>query len=163
MTGIQTNDNVFIASLEIVLQESIRPTIQSEKRSTFSVLLSEVRAIMTLLRHVRIQRGGGGQGSGSPRKMTKIQGFLAILVTDPLENNKSCKRASNVLCWANIGPPAKRHHLMAFRYRADVGPLLPVIRSSLPQKKKRKKEKNIDKDEPPLTNLSGSAHVRMRI
>ena len=48
------------------------------------------------------------------------------------------------------------HHLMAFRWRADDGPLIGVLGSSLPSSTKKK---NVVKVGSPLTKLSGSAHV----
>ena len=54
---------------------------------------------------------------------------------------------------------------MAFRLRADDGPLVVVFESSLPSsdKKKKKKKKKSKKRKSsvgtPLTKLSGSAHV----
>ena len=61
------------------------------------------------------------------------------------------------LCWAIIGTPAKRHLniQMAFRWRANGAPLKVVFGSSLPSSTK----KNVVKVGPPLTKLSGSAHV----
>ena len=53
--------------------------------------------------------GGGGQGFWILLENDKSIGFLSN--TDPLNNNKYFKRAFNVLCWAIIGPPAKRHLL----------------------------------------------------
>ena len=50
---------------------------------------------------------------------------------------------------------------MAFRWRADDGPLIVVFGSFLPhqpKKKKKKKKTYVVKDGPPLTQLSGSAH-----
>ena len=48
---------------------------------------------------------------------------------------------------------------MAFRWRADDGPLLVAFRSPLhPISKKKNKKKPVSVG-PPLTKLSGSAHV----
>ena len=51
---------------------------------------------------------------------------------------------------------------MAFRNRADIGPLLTVFRSSLPKKRRKTKQIDIGRVKPPLTNLSGSEHVGYR-
>ena len=52
------------------------------------------------------RRGSGGPG---PLENDKNKGFLSNTGPDPLKNNKSFKRAFNVLCLVTIGPPAKRH------------------------------------------------------
>ena len=94
-------------------------------------------------KHVQILRGGGGgdRGSGPPHplKNKKNIGFLSNTVPDPLKNRKATKPALNFgpssACQQNafaiIGLPVKRH-LMAFRWRADDGPLLVLFRSSFP-------------------------------
>ena len=64
-----------------------------------------------------------------------------------------------------VGPLSARQRnaiLMAFRYRADIGPLLTIFRSSFPPRKKEKKQ-NIDNVGPPLTKLFGSAHGYLKI
>ena len=57
--------------------------------------------------HVRIQRGGGGQGVRTPRKIHKNTGFLSNTGSDPLKNHKATKPAFNVE--TIIGTPANRH------------------------------------------------------
>ena len=59
-----------------------------------------------------IQSGGGGRGDRGP---------------DPLKNIK------NIGFLSNTGPDS---HLMAFRWRADDGPLLVLFGSSFPLSKK---------------------------
>ena len=76
--------------------------------------------------HVRIQRGD--RGSGPPLKDHKNIVFSSIIGLDPLKNRSY---QASIQCWAIIGMPAKRH-LMAFRWRADDGPLIVVLGSSLP-------------------------------
>ena len=70
---------------------------------------------------------------------------------------KSQSYQASIQCWATIGPPMKRH-LMAFRWRADGGPLIVVFGSSHQLKTKKKK---IVKVGPPLTKLSGSVHMQL--
>ena len=65
--------------------------------------------------HVRIQRGGRGNH--------KNIGFLSNTGSDPLKNRSY---QASIQCWTIIGTPAKRH-LMAFRWRADDGPLIVVL------------------------------------
>ena len=110
--------------------------------------------VFVLVIHVRIQRGG--QGVWTPLKNHKNIGFSSNIGLDPLKNGSY---QASIQCWAIIGPPAKRH-LMVFRWRAEDGPLIVVLGSSLPSStKKKKKKKNIVKVGPPLTKLSGSAHA----
>ena len=45
--------------------------------------------------HGRIQRGGGGRGSGPPLKNHKNMGFLSNAGPDSLKNHKSIKPAFN--------------------------------------------------------------------
>ena len=55
-----------------------------------------------------------------------------------------------------MGPTSTRQRnaiLMAFRWRADDGPLIVVVESSLPSSKK-----NVVKVGPSLSKFSGSAH-----
>ena len=69
----------------------------------------------------------------------------------PLKNHK------------NIGFSSNTGHLVAFRWWADDGPLILVLGSSLPTSTKKtttKKQTIVVKVGPPLTNLSGSAHVQ---
>ena len=92
-----------------------------------------------LVIHVRIQRGG--QGVRTPLKNHKNIGFSSNIGLDPLKNGSY---QASIQCWAITGPPAKRH-LMVFCWRAEDGPLIVVLGSSLPsstKKKKKKKKKN---------------------
>ena len=73
-------------------------------------------------------RGGTGGPDPLPLKNHKNTGFSSNTGPDPLKN-RSCE--ASILCWAFIGMPAKRH-LMAFRWRADDGPLKVGLGSSLP-------------------------------
>ena len=61
-------------------------------------------------------------------------GFSSNTGPDPLKN---LSYQASIQCWVIIGTPAKRH-LMAFRWRANDGPLIIVLRSSLPSSKKKK-------------------------
>ena len=103
--------------------------------------------------HVRIQRGGRGSGP-LPLKNRKKCGFSSNTGPDPLKN---CSYQASIQCWAIIGTPAKRH-LMAFRWRANDGPLI-VVHGSSPHILKKKKKKNLVLVGPSLTKLSGSAHA----
>ena len=84
--------------------------------------------------HVRIQRGGQGvripppPPPPPPPKNHKSIGFSGNTGPDPLKN-RSCE--ASIQCWAFVGMPAKRH-LMAFRWRADDGPLKVGFGSFLP-------------------------------
>ena len=97
---------------------------------------------------------GGGGGTGSPVclwKITKIKGFLAILVQIAWKKTQSYQ--ASIHCWAIFGPPAKRH-LNWFSLAGQWCPLIVVFVCILfPQKK------NVVKVGPPLANFSGSAHV----
>ena len=77
--------------------------------------------------HVRFQRGGQGVRTPPPEK-SQNTGFSSNTGPDPLKN-RSCE--ASILCLTFIGMPAKRH-LMAFRWRADDGPLKVGLGSSLP-------------------------------
>ena len=95
--------------------------------------------------HVRIQ-----VRTPPPWKITKYK-VSSNTCLDPLKN-RSCE--ASIQCWAFIGMPAK-HHLMAFRWRVDDGPLKVRLGSSLPSSTLKI---NVVKIEAPLTKLSGSAH-----
>ena len=86
-------------------------------------------------RHVRIQRGGTGGPDPLPLKNDKNIGFSINTGPDSLKNRSY---QANIQCWAIIGTPVKRH-LMAFRWRADDGPLIVVLGSL--KKRKKKKER----------------------
>ena len=90
--------------------------------------------------HVRIQRGED-RGSRPSLENDKNIGFLCNTDPDPLKNNKS----QHSMYYA--GPPSARQRniiLMVFRWQADVGPLLTVLGSSLPQKKTKKTLAELD-------------------
>ena len=74
-------------------------------------------------------RSRGGQGVRHPLKITKIKGFLAILVSGSPEKSQSYQ--ASIHCWAIIGTPAKRR---AFRWLANEGPLIVVIDPSPSEK-----------------------------
>ena len=69
-----------------------------------------------------------GEGTGG-------RGFSGNTGPDPLKNRSY---QASIQCWAIIGRPAKCH-LMAFRWRADYGPLIMVLPSST-----KKKLSNLD-------------------
>ena len=81
---------------------------------------------------------GGDRGSGHPPplKNHKNIGFSSKTGPDPLKNRSY---QASIQCWVIIGTPAKRH-LMAFCWRADDGPLIAVLESSLPSSTKKKKK-----------------------
>ena len=124
-------------------------SILKRKRKLDALYLLSCRCIVTIkfMWHVRIQMGGGGQGVPIPLKNHKNIGCSGKTGPDPL-NNRSYQ--ASFQCWAIIGTPAKRH-LMAFRWQAYDGSLIVL-------QKKKKKRKNV-KVGPPLTKLSGPAHV----
>ena len=81
--------------------------------------------------------GGGDKGSGPPPplKNHKNIGFSRNTGPDPLKNRNY---QASIQCWAIISTPAKRH-LIAFRWRADNGPLIVVLGSSLSPHQLKKK------------------------
>ena len=86
--------------------------------------------------------GTGGPYTPPPLKYQRNIGFLAILDRIPCNFQNFQSYQASIQCWANTGPPAKRHlsssarqgNLMAFRWRAGDGPLLVVFGFSLPLK-----------------------------
>ena len=77
-----------------------------------------------------------------PLKNHKNIWFSSNTGPDPLKNRSHQAR---IQCWTIIGTPAKRH-LMAFCRRADHGPLIVALGSSLPSStKKTKQKKNTSK------------------
>ena len=96
---------------------------------------------------MRGSRGGGGTGDTDPPEKSQTFG-----VSGSPRNHKATKPAFN------IGPaPAHQRNAikMAFHWRADDGPLIVVFGSSLPSSPNKKNQSWT----PPLTKLSGSAHV----
>ena len=83
-------------------------------------------------------RGDTGTDPPPPLKNHNTIGFPSNTGRDPQKNHKIIKPAFNV------GPSYVRQ---AFRWRADVGPLMVVFGSSLPSSTKKT----------PLAKLSGSA------
>ena len=87
---------------------------------------------------------GSREGGGGPNPFENHNniGLFGNIGPDPLKN---CSYQASIRCLAIIGTPAKRH-LMAFRWRADNGPLIVVLGSSLPSStnktKKRKRWQN---------------------
>ena len=80
----------------------------------------------------------GGQGvRTSPLKNHKNIRFSSNTGPNPLENRSY---EASIQCWAIIGLRAKRH-LMAVCWRADDGPLIVVLGSSLPSSLKKKRKK----------------------
>ena len=103
-----------------------------------------------LLTYVRIQRGTGSPDP-PPAGNDKNIGFLSNIDLVSLKNHKATKPAFNG------GPLSARQRnaiSMAFHWRADDGPFIAVLGSSLPSSTK----KGGIKFGPPLTKLSGSAH-----
>ena len=98
-------------------------------------------------------RGGQGVRTPPPLKNHKNTGFSSNTGPDPLKNRSY---QPSIQCWAIIAPPAKRH---LNGWRANDGPFIAVFRSSIPSSTKKKTQKNVIKFGPPLTKLSGSAHV----
>ena len=102
-----------------------------------------------------IQRGDGE--SRSPIKNHKNIGLLSNTDLDPLKNHKSCR--ASIQCWAIIGTP------YGISLATDNDPLIVVFGSS--QKLKKQQQKNqpqsVVKVEPPLTELSGSAHALLQL
>ena len=83
------------------------------------------------------------RGSGpSPHKNHKILGFLSNTSPDPLKNYKATKPAFNV---GSSSTHQRNAIKIAFRWRADDGPLLVVIRSSLPSSETATKNKQTKK------------------
>ena len=82
-------------------------------------------------------RGGGGGRRSRPSPLLKNHkniGFLGNTGPDPLTNHKATKPAFN------IGSSSARQRnaiLMAFRWRANVGPLIVVFGSSLQHQRKK--------------------------
>ena len=79
--------------------------------------------------HRRSQRGAGGPDPPLRPKNHKNIRFLCNTGPDPLTNHKATKPAFNV------GPSSVRQRnaiSMAFRLRADDGPLIAVFGSSIP-------------------------------
>ena len=71
---------------------------------------------------------GQGVRTPPPLKNHKNIGFSSNTDPDPLKNYSY---QASIQCCAIIGTPVKRH-LIASRWRADDGPLIVVLGSSLP-------------------------------
>ena len=105
-------------------------------------------------------RGGGGdKRSGSP--LEKSQKYRVFSNTGP-DFLKITKLSSQHSVLGHHRH-ARETPKMVLCWRANDDPLIVVFGSSLPlstkKKKKKKKRKNVVKVGPPLTKLSGSAHV----
>ena len=100
----------------------------------------------------RSRGGGGDRGSGPPLENHKNIDFFSNAGPDPL---KIVKLPSQFKFWAIIGTPGKRHlngvSLVDRRWPANSG--IWIIPPPIKLKKK------VVKVGPPLTKLSGSAHV----
>ena len=84
-----------------------------------------------------IQRGDQGSGPPPPLKNHNNIGFLSNSGPDPLKHYEAIEPAFNV------GPSSARKRnaiLIAFRWRADDGPLIVVFRSSHPSSTKKRKK-----------------------
>ena len=76
----------------------------------------------------------GGQGVGTPLENHKNIGFLSNTGPDSFKNHKATKPAFNV----GLSLARQRNAIeMAFRWRADDGPLIVVFRSFLPLSTKK--------------------------
>ena len=78
--------------------------------------------------------GDRGSRPPSPEKSQKYS-FCSNTDPDPLKNRNY---QASIQCWVIIGTPAKRH-LMALRWRADDGPLICELGSSLSSSTKKKR------------------------
>ena len=101
---------------------------------------------------IRIQRGGGGRGSGPPLKNHKNIGLLSYSGPDPLKITKLPSQHSML-----------GHHQHAseipFKWCFAGGPMLARLYWYLdPPTPQLKKKKNVVKVGPPLTKFSESAH-----
>ena len=107
-----------------------------------------------LVPFTRGSRGGTGvRTPPPPLKKHKNIVFLSNNGPDSLKNHKATKPAFNV--WPSS---ARQRNAIAFRWRANDGPLLVLFGSSLPSSKRNKKN-NIVRVGPPLAKLSGSVHA----
>ena len=101
---------------------------------------------------MRIQKGD--RGSRPLLKNHKNIDFLSNSGTNPLKNHKFTKPTFNVV------PSSTRQRnaiLMAFRWRANDGPLIMVFGSSHPSSTKKRKNKiKRCQSWPPLPKFSGS-------
>ena len=80
---------------------------------------------------MQIQWGTGGQ---DPLENCRAIGFLSNTGPYPLEYHKATKPAFNV---GPLSDRLKKHHLMAFRWRANDSSPLVVFQSSLPTSAKK--------------------------
>ena len=94
-------------------------------------------------------RGGGGKRVRTPLKITKLFGFLSILVLIPC---RTTSYQASIQCWATIVPPAKRH----FKWRFAGGPMMAVLKWYLDPLSHHQLKKIVVKVGDPLNN--GSAH-----
>ena len=92
---------------------------------------------------MRIQRGGQGVRTPPPLKISQKYRVSKQYWSGPPGKSQNYK--ASIQCRAIIGPPAKRHFQsaiqMAFRWRADDGPLIVVSGFFLPLIKKKKRNK----------------------
>ena len=118
-----------------------------KKKKTITLLKAEIK--------YSIMCGSRGETGGPdlPSKITKYRIFLAILVPIPL---KSLSYQASFQFWAIIGLPTKRH-LNGVSLAGQKWPAYSSIWISPPIKL----TKTLSMLDPPLTKLSGSAHVHI--
>ena len=104
--------------------------------------LPNVSQLVSVICWICLPCGDPECGTGGPDPPEKSHRNIGVSSNTGLDPLKNPSYQASIQCWAIIGTPAKRH-LMAFRWRADDGPLMVVLGSSLPSstKKKQKKKK----------------------
>ena len=106
-----------------------------------------------------IQRGEGGPDP-PPLKNHKNIGFLSNTGQDPLKNHKATEPVFNDVSSSAVSETPFTWRFAGGRMIAqfsDIWILYPLINL---KKKKKKKKKHVIEFRPPLTKLSGSAHVK---
>ena len=102
----------------------------------YRAVLTVLSSLFSTISLIRGSRGGQGVRTPPPLKYHKAIGFLSNTGPDPLENHKATMPAFYV------GPTSARQRnaiKMAFRWRANDGPLIVVFESSLPLSNKQTK------------------------
>ena len=102
------------------------------------------------------RRGGEERGSDTHLKYHKYIEFSSNTGPDPLKNRSY---QASIQCWAIISTPTKRH-LKAFCWRADDGPFIVELGSSLPSltKKNKNKQKKKNKKQNKKINVVKVGH-----